>query len=65
MGVSPGTKKSTDPDGLVKQPYTSRTPSGGFLNVVVDPAADAVSAKIRFLFFDELGTLLHEVTKYE
>ncbi len=63
MGVKPGSKNSTDPDGLVKQPYTSRTPSGGFLNVVVDLPKKGGSLKLRFKFFDENGVLLHEVVK--
>lgn len=65
MGVPPGTKNSTDPDGLVKQPYTSRTPSGGFLNVVVEPAANETRTRLRFIFFDENGKQLHEVEKHE
>ncbi|HIG29976.1 MAG TPA: alkaline phosphatase [Verrucomicrobiales bacterium] len=63
MGVPPGTKKSTDPDGLVKQPYTSRTPSAGFLNIVVEPRKGDAAAKLRFKFFDENGELLHQVNK--
>jgi len=63
MGVKPGVKNSTDPDGLVKQPYTSRTPSGGFLNVAVDLPKKGGSLKLRFKFFDENGVLLHEVVK--
>lgn len=65
MGVPPGTKNSTDPEGLVKQPYTSRTPSGGFLNVVVEPSSSAAPAKLRFVYFDEHGKQLHEVEKHE
>ncbi len=63
MGVKPGSKNSTDPGGLVKQPYTSRVPSGGFLHVVVETPRKGGSAKLRFKFFDEHGELLHEVVK--
>ena len=61
MGVPPGTNKSTDPGGLIKQPYTSREPSAGFLYVVVEPATAIERAKLIFKFFDEHGKLLHEV----
>ena len=68
MGVPPGTKNSTDPEGLVKQPYTSRKPSGGFLHVVVTPPVAALTkamatAKLRFDYYDEQGLLLHQVEK--
>lgn len=63
MGVKPGTKNSTDPEGLVQQPYTSRRPSGGFLNVLIGRARDATPATLRFRFFDEQGELLHEVSR--
>src|SRR5690606_11997475 len=35
LGVKPGDKKGTDPDALIRQPYTSTVPSGGYLNVEV------------------------------
>ena len=35
MGVAPGDKKGSDPQSLVKQPYTSSTPKGGFLRISV------------------------------
>ena len=63
LGVNPGAKNSTDPEGRVKQPYTSRTPSGGFLNVVVELPRKGGQLKLRFKFFDENGELLHEVVK--
>jgi alkaline phosphatase/alkaline phosphatase D len=63
IGRSPGDPKSTDPDALIKQPYTQTKPSGGFLNVQVqrDPGQD--SAHCQFRFFDEKGSLLHETRK--
>ncbi|MHC4400638.1 MAG: alkaline phosphatase D family protein [Planctomycetota bacterium] len=63
MGVAPGAKKGTDPEAKIKQPYSSREPSGGFLNVVVGPGADANTATATFNFHDENGLLLHAVTK--
>lgn len=60
LGRNPGSKGSTDPDGLIKQPYTSVKPSGGFLHVIVNPATAAGKAAILFHFRDENGELLHE-----
>ncbi|MFT7680508.1 MAG: hypothetical protein ACI8QC_004514, partial [Planctomycetota bacterium] len=61
--VKPGTKNSTDPGGLVQQPYTSLRPSGGFLNVLVKRAREAVPATLLLRYFDEQGEMLHEVTR--
>ncbi len=63
MGVRPGSKRGTDPEAKIKQPYTSQQPSGGFLNVVVEPGKRAGTADVKFNFFDEHGTLLHSVEK--
>lgn len=63
MGVKPGTKNSTDPQGLVQQPYSSRRPSGGFLNVLVERTQETTPATLVFRFFDEQGELLHEVAR--
>jgi alkaline phosphatase/alkaline phosphatase D len=65
MGVKPGDPNGTDPNAEIQQPYTSREPSGGFLNVVVEPAAANDKATIRFRFHDEHGELLHEVVREE
>lgn len=59
LGVRPGGKRGTDLEAQVRQLYTSAEPSGGFLNVVVEPAGDG--AKVRFDFRDENGALLHRV----
>ncbi len=63
MGIKPGAKNSTDPEGLIRQPYLSPEPSGGFLNVTVDPASAHAPATLRFKFFDEKGTLQYEVAR--
>jgi alkaline phosphatase/alkaline phosphatase D len=55
-GVPPGSKKGTDPDALIRQPYASGAPTGGFLEV--ECTADA-SLVVRFR--DDAGLLLHEV----
>jgi alkaline phosphatase D len=63
MGVDPGEPKSTDPKGKVKQPYTSRVPSGGFLNVKVEPGKPGENDNISFIFYDEYGIELYRETK--
>ncbi len=62
LGRKPGDPKSTDPDGLIRQPFTSPEPSGGFLRVVVEPSGPQ-RAVCRFEFYDEQGTLLHRVER--
>ena len=63
MGVPPGGKKSTDPEAKIKHLYRSKEPSGGFLNVVVEPGTDAKTAGVDFNFFDENGELLYSASK--
>ncbi len=65
LGVGPGNEDGTDPEGLIRQPYTSAEPSGGFLQVVVEPGSEAQSATLRFNFYDEQGKLLYSVTRPE
>lgn len=63
LGIKPGNKKGTDPQALIKQPYTSKIPSGGFLNIVTKGGNDDGPAMLTFNFFDEHGVLLHRVVK--
>ena len=58
LGRKPGDPKSTDPQGMIRQIYTQKYRSGGFLRVVVTAAAVA-----RFEFYDEHGTQLYRATK--
>ena len=60
LGRNPGDPESTDPDALIRQPYTSAEPTGGFLHITVTPGSEATAT---FRFFDEKGELLHEVRK--
>lgn len=60
MGRKPGDKKSTDPDGLVKQLFTSPKPTGGFITIAVEPGKADVKTGIRFEFYDDLGEQLYE-----
>jgi alkaline phosphatase/alkaline phosphatase D len=60
IGRQPGTKGSTDPQGLITQPYFQRPASGGFLSVAVEPGEADADASIRFEFYDEHGELLYK-----
>jgi alkaline phosphatase/alkaline phosphatase D len=55
-GIKPGEPKSTDPEGLIKQPFTSNEPSGGFVHVTEKP-----DSSLGIQFYDDQGVLLHEV----
>jgi alkaline phosphatase/alkaline phosphatase D len=57
MGVVPGAKNGSDPDALIKQPYTSATPQGGFLQITA--AADQLTLE----HFDSRGDSLNRVTR--
>ncbi|MHC4994391.1 MAG: alkaline phosphatase D family protein [Planctomycetota bacterium] len=59
MGVDPGTRRSTDPSGLIRQPFTSTKPTAGFLSVTVSPASDKGDASITFGLYDRWGELLY------
>jgi alkaline phosphatase/alkaline phosphatase D len=54
---------STDPEGLVMQPYSQDEASGGFLEIAVRPESGSELPKVEFEFYDEHGTLLHRVEK--
>lgn len=60
LGRKPGDPKSTDPKGLIKQPYYQDPRSGGFLQVKVEPADKQQPATLSFLFHDEKGKLLYQ-----
>ena len=58
LGRKPGDPKSTDPQAKIRQIYTQKYRSGGFLRVVITAAAVA-----RFEFYDEQGKQLYQATK--
>ncbi len=63
-GRKPGDPESTDPKGLIKQPYSQKTRSGGFLLIEVSPADGRNGeSTLTFKFHDEQGTVLHEHKK--
>jgi alkaline phosphatase/alkaline phosphatase D len=63
LGRVPGDPESTDPDGLIDQPFTDSEETGGFLQVVVRPGEGASSATCEFTFYDENGVMLYTITK--
>ena len=63
LGRLPGDPNSTDPEGLIKQPYSQKTASGGFLEIESAPANSDGTASLKFRFRDEHGEILHEHRK--
>ena len=63
LGRSPGDPASTDPKGLIKQLYTQKERSGGFLMIESSPAKPDTVSTLSFIFHDENGVILHEHTK--
>lgn len=61
MGRMPGDPASTDPEGKIVQPYTYPQPTGGFL--FVRNATESGKSVLYLEFFDDEGTLLHQVKK--
>ncbi|MDA8975372.1 alkaline phosphatase family protein [Akkermansiaceae bacterium] len=56
LGREPGDQKSTDPNGLIKQPFISPKPSGGFLVLTA-------GKKLTIEFRDDAGQELYRVDK--
>jgi alkaline phosphatase/alkaline phosphatase D len=63
LGRKAGDPQSTDPEGLIKQPYLQSPRSGGFLLVEVAPAQQQQAAKLTFVFHDEHGKVLYKHVK--
>ena len=61
-GVPPGSPRGSDPDARIRQPWTYAEPTGGFLDVTVEPAGEAGSV-LTIQFRDDTGRGLHKVTK--
>lgn len=58
-GRKPGDPESTDPEGIIQQPYLQPEPSGGFLLVRLNGGQKELS----FQFYDDEGKLLYEEFK--
>jgi alkaline phosphatase/alkaline phosphatase D len=63
LGRKPGDPKSTDPEGLIEQPYYQDPRSGGFLEVEVSPGADGDPPKLDLTWRDEHGEVLYSARK--
>lgn len=61
LGRKSGDPESTDPEGLIKQPYLQAPRSGGFL--VVDVTNVNEHPALEFRWYDETGKVLHRHTK--
>ena len=60
-GEKAGGPKTTDPQGLLKQPYLYPEPTGGFLHVTLSGGMDRPELGIRF--HDDRGAVLYKVEK--
>ena len=63
LGRDPGDPGSTDPGRRVRQFYTDRPASGGFLHVSVAPAAGGQPARIEFQHHDDSGGIVYRHTQ--
>ena len=63
LGRQPGDPASTDPEGLIKQPYVQNPKSGGFLLVETKPGKSNAKSSLVFSWRDEHGKELHRTIK--
>ena len=61
-GIRPGTPKSTDPAGRIRQPFLYPKPTGGFLHVSCASVADG-AARLNLAFHDDHGVASYQVEK--
>jgi alkaline phosphatase D len=59
-GVKSGSPDSTDPQGIVRQPFLYPKPTGGFLHIALNGGNRAV---LKISFCDDLGTVAYSVEK--
>lgn len=62
-GRKPGDLRSTDPLGLIQQPYIQENPTGGFLHVKVTPLENGKTAQLTIETIDEEGKNLNTAVK--
>jgi alkaline phosphatase/alkaline phosphatase D len=60
-GSFPGERNSTDPEGMIKQPFHYSRVSGGFLHVKVDSSENG--PRLLIAHVDDEGSVLNQVTK--
>ncbi|TDU80770.1 alkaline phosphatase/alkaline phosphatase D [Prosthecobacter fusiformis] len=64
IGVEPGSKKGTDPEALIKQPYTYPKATGGFI-LVKSGHDGGDGAKLEIIHYDDTGKVMNTVTKVQ
>ncbi|MEZ6058174.1 MAG: alkaline phosphatase D family protein [Planctomycetaceae bacterium] len=57
-GISPGNPQSTDPQGLIRQPFLYPNATGGFLHITINKEAQLV-----ITHYDDEGTVMNKVHK--
>lgn len=62
LGVPPGSKKGTDPESRIKQPYLYTEPTGGFLHVRLAPEGKG-GARLVLEHRDDTGKIMNTVIK--
>ncbi|MEQ1859239.1 MAG: alkaline phosphatase D family protein [Chthoniobacteraceae bacterium] len=62
VGIAPGSKKGTDPEALIKQPYTYPEPTGGFVFTRVTPDGKGGST-LTIEHRDDTGKVMNTVVK--
>jgi alkaline phosphatase/alkaline phosphatase D len=63
LGPRPGEEGSTDPEGVISQPYQQDEPGGGFLELTVYPPTERTRARATFTFYDKHGAPLYRVQR--
>ena len=63
FGPYPGDPKSTDPRGLIKQPFARDKAFAGFLKLEVVPAVASTPPKLVITFCDQNGKSVHSQTR--
>lgn len=61
LGVPPGSKKGSDPDARIRQPYLYKEPTGGFLHVKLTP--EGSSSQLTIEHRDDHGKIMNVVHK--
>ncbi len=59
VGRKPGDPNSTDPEALIRQPFTNAKPTGGFLLVRMQPNENDNRPALEFRFIDDEGNELY------
>ena len=61
LGIAPGSKNGSDPEGRIVQPYLYTEPTGGFLHVRVTAVGQTATLQVEHR--DDTGTVMNTVRK--